>query len=106
MMNIQVEAPFQVSDDLQKLIEDKVTKFTKYFERITTAQVYLKNVEKRRQHADSFGKVVEIRLEIPKHSLYADASAESFEKALADAADKVTRQLRKHKQQMTDYQNR
>jgi putative sigma-54 modulation protein len=106
MMNIQVEAPFQVRDNLQKLIEDKVTKFTQYFERITTAQVYLKNVEKRRQHAGRFGKVVEIRLEIPRHSLYADASAESFEKALADAADKITRQLQKYKQQMSDYQNR
>ena len=106
MLNLQVEAPFKVSDDLNQLIEDKVTGLTKFFERITTAQVYLKNVENRHQHADPRGKVVEIRCEIPNHSLFAESSAESFEKALAEATEKMKRQLRDKKQQMTDYQNR
>lgn len=100
MMNIQVEAPFQVKEDLQRLIEEKVTKLNKFFERITTAQVYLKNEENRRQHANDFGKSVEIRMEIPNHSLHATALADSFEEALADAAEKMRRQLRKHKELM------
>ena len=103
MMNIQVNAPFQVNEQLQQLIEEKVNKLSKYFERITTAQVFLKNVENRRQHSVDTSKVVEVRLEVPGNSLYADASAESYEKALAEAAEKVGRQLRRYKQQMSDF---
>jgi len=103
MTNIQVQAPFQVDDQLQALIEEKVGKLSKYFDRITTANVYLKNVENRRHHSIDTSKEVEIRLEVPGNSLYADASAESFEKALAESTDKVGRQLRKYKQQLSDY---
>lgn len=100
-MNIQVQAPFQVNEELQGLIEEKVGKLQTFFERIHTATVFLKEEENRHQIAN--GKTLEIRLEVPGNSLYADASAESFEKALADAYDKIRRQIKKYKQQMAGH---
>ncbi len=101
MMNILVQAPFQVSDELQGLIEEKVGKLPTFFERIHTATVFLKEEENRRQTSN--GKTLEIRLEVPGHSLYADASADSYERALADAYDKMRRQIKKYKQQMAGH---
>ena len=100
-MNIQVQAPFQVSDELQGLIEEKVGKLPTFFERIHTATIFLREEENRRNISN--GKTVEIRLEVPGHSLYADASADSFEKALAEAYDKVRRQIKKYKPQMAGH---
>ncbi|HMN90380.1 MAG TPA: ribosome-associated translation inhibitor RaiA [Saprospiraceae bacterium] len=99
-MTIQVNAPFSVNDKLQALINDRVTKLATFYERITSADVFLKAEENRSNGAPQ-GSTVEIRLDVPGQLLHASASAESYEKALADAAEKMRRQLLKYKDQVT-----
>lgn len=96
-MTIQVNAPFNVSDNLQALIDEKVGKLGTYYERIQSTEVFLKDQENRSNNAPK-GETVEIRMYVPGHTLYADASADTYEKALADAADKMRRQIIKHKE--------
>lgn len=96
-MTIQVNAAFNVSDNLQALIDEKVGKLGTYFERIQNTEVFLKDEEKR-SNQDPQGETVEIRIHVPGQTLYADASADSYEKALADAVDKMRRQIIKHKE--------
>ena len=100
-MKILIEAPFTVSESLERLVEEKVSKLNTFFERIQTTTVFLKEEENRHNHSDPLGKTVEIRLQVPRQTLFADASADSFERALADATQKVGRQLRRYKQQLS-----
>lgn len=99
-MRIDVQAPFSVSEPLQNLIEEKVNKLGLFFDRIQSARVYLKDDVQRFNHKDS--RKVEIELNVPGNTLYADDSAENFEKAIAGAAEKMRRQINKYKQQIED----
>ncbi|MFM8450074.1 MAG: ribosome hibernation-promoting factor, HPF/YfiA family [Haliscomenobacter sp.] len=99
-MKIDVQAPFSVSEPMQQLIEDKLGKLQLFFERIQDATVFLKDDVQRFHHKES--RKVEIELSIPGNTLFAEDSAESFEKALSGAAEKMRRQLEKYKNQQED----
>lgn len=101
-MTIQVNAPFKVSDNLQALIEEKVEKLGTFFERIQSAEVFLKHEENSNQQ-DPRATTVELRIHVPGSILHADYSAETFEKALAETTDKMRRQLIKHKEKISSY---
>jgi putative sigma-54 modulation protein len=96
-MNVQVNAPFQVNDYLQSVIDEKFNKLDTYIDRIIEAEVYLKIGEKRHRQAED--QIAEIRLHVPGHTFFAEAHTESFEKSVASAAEKVARQIRKYKAQ-------
>jgi len=100
-MNVQVNASFQVNDHLNSVIEEKVSKLANYYDRITEAEIYLKIGEKRHRHAED--QIVELRVAVPGHTFFAEDHSDKFEKAVAGAADKVKRQLLKHKEQVTDH---
>ncbi len=95
-MKIDVQAPFSVSEPMQNLIHEKVNKLGLFYERIQSARVYLKDDVQRFNHKDS--RKVEIEVTVPGNTLYADDSAENFEKAIAGAAEKMRRQIRRYKQ--------
>lgn len=101
-MTIQVNAPFQVSDNLQALIDEKVGKLTTYFEKIESAEVFFKDEE---QHSNGSLHVntAEIKLLVPGQTLFANETSESFEKSLAAAAEKMRKQLIRHKELLTSY---
>jgi putative sigma-54 modulation protein len=99
-MRIDVQAPFSVSEPLQQLIEEKVNKLTVFFDRIQSARVFLKDDVNRFNHKDA--RKVEIEVNVPGTTLYADESAETFEKAIAGAADKLKRQIRELKKQINE----
>lgn len=100
-MNLQVEAPFQVSETLQQLIEEKVDKLGLFYDRITSAHVFFKDEIQRFQKKDQ--RTVEMRLEVPGSSLHASASEESFEKALIEVAHKLERQIKKYKDTLSSH---
>ena len=97
-MRLQLEAPFQVSEPMQNLIQEKVDKLYTFFNRITSAHVYLKDEIQRFNHKDH--RKVEIRIEVPGTSLFATDSADTFEKAIAQAIAKLERQLKRYKGQL------
>lgn len=96
MMNIQVHADFSVSGHLQQLIEEKVGKLETYFDRIICADIYLKTEDNRSQQ--SLEETVEINMQVPGQLLHTEAHSDTFEKSLAEATEKMRRQLIKHKE--------
>ncbi len=97
-MNIQVQAPFQINEPMQALIEERLNKLQKIFGRITTAEVYFR-LEGRHRFV-SRQKTVEIQVHVPRQVLYAQEHSDSFEKSLFAAADKMKRQIQKYKQSL------
>ncbi len=100
-MKIQVQAPFSVSEPLQNLIEEKIEKVTTIFDRFTSITVFLKDEIQRHHHKEN--RQVEIQMEAPGHTFFAEAEEETFEKAIATATDKMKRQVRKYKTQLTKH---
>jgi len=100
-MNVQIEAPFTISDPMQELIEEKVNKLTTYYDRITTAKIYLKDEIQRSHHKGE--RTVEMRVEVPGTSLFAEDSAETFEQAIVGAANKLGRQVRDFKEKLKEH---
>ena len=100
-MKVQIQAPFQVSEPMQDLINEKMEKVSQIFERITKATVYLKDEVNRNNHKDS--RHVQIEVEVPGQRLFAEDEAETFEKAIASATDKMKRQVRDYKSQLLDH---
>jgi putative sigma-54 modulation protein len=92
-MKIQIHAPWEVNAYTEGVIRKKTEKLSTFYERIEKANVYLKDKE-----GDTvFDKCVEIRLAIPGADLFAESHADCLEKAAADAAEKLRRQLLKQK---------
>ncbi len=100
-MRIQIEAPFQVSTPMQQFIEEKVEKMDTIFNKILSVQIHLKDVIQRHHHKDN--RIAQVKINVPGQTIFADAEAESFEKAIAAAVDKGKRQLRKFKTQLADH---
>ncbi len=95
-MQVLIHAPWEVNDYLDTVIREKVGKLETYYDRIERADVYLKMGDATAQDA----KVLEIRLAIPGDDLFAKDVRESFEQAVAGAAEKLRRQLLKRKKKM------
>ncbi len=100
-MKVQVQAPFQVSQPMQNLIQEKVDKLTNYFDRIIAVDVFLKDGVQRHNHKED--RQVEFQVEVPGQTFFAEDSSDSFEKSIANSYDKVERQLRKYKDQLKDH---
>ncbi len=96
-MKIFLHAPWEVNDYLDELIHQKVNKLLTFHDRLQRADVFLKTGD----HRGKEDKIAEIRLRLSSRraELFAQDQAESFEKAVTLAADKLRRQLIKLKTQ-------
>jgi putative sigma-54 modulation protein len=94
-MNVQINAPFQLDERLQGLIDEKVGKLTTFFERIIETEVFLKVGEKRSRRGEE--QTVELRIAVPGQTLFAEHRSDTFEESLAEAAEKARKQLLKYK---------
>lgn len=95
-MKIDIQAPFQVFDHTQAMIEDKLNKMSTFYDRILGAKVFLRDEVNPFLHKPS--RVVEIQLEVPGTTFFAESAEETFEQALASAAEKIKKQVLKHKE--------
>jgi putative sigma-54 modulation protein len=95
-MKIDIQAPFQVFEHTQQLIEEKLNKMAAFYDHILGAKVFLRDDVNPFLHKPN--RVVEIQLEVPGITLFAEASDETFEKAISSAAEKVKKQVLKHKE--------
>ena len=92
-MNIRINAPWEVNAFLQQTIEEKVEKLATYYSRIIHADVFLKKGEQDMPE----DKLVLIKLKIPGRELFAQHQSASYEKATAEVAEKLRRQIQKTK---------
>jgi len=82
----------EVTDSMKAYVEEKLAKLERHFDNITRSDVTL-TVEKQRQIAEG-------NVHISGHDLHASAESEDMYAAIDSLADKLDRQLLKHKEKM------
>ena len=94
-MNINIKSiHFTADSKLESLLEDRISKLSKYNDSILGADVFLK-LEKNDQAEN---KITEIKLNIPGTELFAKKQSSSFEKAADSTIEALRRQLKKFKE--------
>ncbi len=93
-MDIQIEAPWKVKSSLKQVITKKLMKLVTFNDRLIRAEVYLKSGE----NIAPVDKVVEITLRVPGPDIFAESCADSHEKAIAECAEKLRRQIIRQKE--------
>jgi putative sigma-54 modulation protein len=95
-MQIQITGQhLDITPALRSYIEEKLTRLERHFDHMTTVHVVL-TVEKERQKAEA-------TLQANRASLFADAEHEDMYAAVDGMVDKLDRQLKKHKEKLTDH---
>jgi len=93
-MNVTFTARhFEASTKLQEYSRDLVTKLEQFYDGIVACDIILHPTPK-----DEEPQAAEIILKVPDKILTAQESAETYEKALHDAVENLSRQLKKYKQ--------
>ncbi len=85
-----------VSPALREYVTNKLERLERHFDHVTNANVVL-SVEKTRQKAEA-------TVHVSGATLVADAVAENMYAAIDALADKLDRQIRRHKGKLTDHQ--
>lgn len=99
-MKVNIHAPFQLSQYNVNLVNLRVEKLEKYYDRIINTDVFLKNKSGSRG-AENWE--VEIKIKVPQKVLVAKGNADSFERALPLAIEKMRKQIEKQKQNLSPY---
>jgi putative sigma-54 modulation protein len=94
-MNISVRHG-HVSDATQAVIQEKLDKLTRLYDRISAIEITL-DVEHRDQ------PTVDLKVSAKKHDFKAVAQAENLLAAVDIVIEKMEQQLRKHKEKVQDH---
>jgi putative sigma-54 modulation protein len=99
-MKVEIQSIHFVHDvKLASFIEEKLNKLDTFFDKILSAEVYLrlnKDAESKKN------KVVEIKLYIPGGSLFVKEHDISFEAAVDIATEALKVQIKKHKEKLVE----
>jgi len=82
--------------DLQEMINDKLTKLDRLSDRITEAKVTLR-VEKAETHDN---KIMEVRLGLPGNDIFVKKHGDSFEELVQKTTDVLSRELKEWKEKV------
>ncbi len=85
----------EVTPALRDYVSTKLQKLERHFDRVTNVNFVL-SVEKQRQKAEA-------TINITGTQLFADATDENMYAAIDALSDKLDRQIRKHKEKITDH---
>ena len=92
-MNIHITSrKFKTKDSLKDAITSKIMSLQKYNDDILDADVTLNFT-----HIKDSIKTAEIKLNLPRTTLFATESSEDFQKSVNSAVDKLARQLKEVK---------
>ncbi|MFN0276593.1 MAG: ribosome hibernation-promoting factor, HPF/YfiA family [Chitinophagales bacterium] len=97
-MEIKVQSiHFDADDKLLNYINTKLSKLSKFYDRILGADVFLKL-----EHggANVRDKVVEIKLKLPRTVLFASDLSRSYEDSVDASVENLRKQLIKHKEKI------
>ena len=84
-----------ITDSLKSYVESKFERLERHFEHITNIHVIL-TVEKERQKAEA-------TMHVNRGNLFADEEKDDMYAAIDGLIDKLDRQLKKHKEKLTDH---
>ena len=84
-----------LTDPLRKYVNSKMDRLERHFDHVTDTHVVL-SVEKLRHKAEA-------TMHISGGKIFADAEQENMYAAIDSLVDKLDRQVKKHKEKMTDH---
>ena len=85
----------EITDAMHDYVTSKLAKLERHFDHVTNAHVILR-VEKERQMAEA-------TVHVSGKDLFAEAENGNLYAAIDELADKLDRQIRKHKEKLTDH---
>jgi putative sigma-54 modulation protein len=89
---------FDATSTLESYINKKLLKLEKNFDEIQNVDVYLKVVKPE----SATNKEAEIKVSIPNVDFFASKTCDSFEEAADLTIDAIDRQIRKHKEKISN----
>jgi putative sigma-54 modulation protein len=84
-----------ITPPLREYVENKIQRLERHFDQVTNVHVVL-SVEKVRHKAEA-------TLHISGGNLYADCESNDMYAAIDSLTDKLDRQIKKHKEKLTDH---
>jgi putative sigma-54 modulation protein len=87
----------EVTEPLRKYVAEKIGRIQKHFDHVTTMNVVLHYEKKKNRHT------VEATIHAKGASLHADSEDNDMYAAIDILADKLDRQVLKHKEKVTDH---
>lgn len=90
---------FDADQKLLDYIQKKSEKLDTFFDRITGGEVFLRLNKDTLSHEN---KVVEIKLSVPGHTLFAKETSGSFEAAADVAVEALKSQIKKYKEKQLE----
>jgi len=87
-----------ITPALRSYVQSKFEKLERHFDNMTNVHVIL-TVEKERQ-------IAEATVHVNRGNLFADAEHDDMYAAIDGLIDKLDRQVKKHKEKLTDHHNR
>jgi len=87
-----------ITDSLRAYVNEKVGRLEKHFDRVTDVHVVL-SVEKKEQKAEA-------TIHVKGNKIFAHAENPDMYAAIDSLADKLDRQIIKHKEKITDHRGR
>lgn len=84
-----------LTEAMQEYVKTKITKLERYFDNVTNVHVIL-SVEKKNQKAEA-------TVHVAGGDLFAESTDENMYAAIDSLVDKLDRQIKKHKEKLTDH---
>ncbi|MEO0734215.1 MAG: ribosome-associated translation inhibitor RaiA [Bacteroidota bacterium] len=97
-MQITIHKSGDLIESTKQVINDKITKLETYYDRIERADVYIKGDDGNTPD----GYKVQVRLAVPGNDLFAEAEDTGIKRGIADVAEALRRQIKKHKEKIQD----
>jgi len=95
-MNVNIQSVKFVADaKLTTYVQKKIEKLNTFNDRIISIDVFLKLDNVVHTIKD---KVVEIRVQIPRHQIFVKASSKSFEESFDSALESIVNQVKRKKE--------
>lgn len=85
----------ELTEAMQSYVENKMERLERHFDQVTNVNIIL-SVEKMRQKAEA-------TIHITGNDVFANAEDENMYAAIDALVDKLDRQIKKHKEKLTDH---
>ena len=99
-MQITIHKSGELLDSTKAVINEKISKLETFYDRIERADVYVKEDDGTKAN----GHKVEVRLAVPGNDLFAESEDPNIKKGIADVAEALRRQIKKHKEKLKDFE--
>ncbi|MCF6218788.1 MAG: ribosome-associated translation inhibitor RaiA [Gammaproteobacteria bacterium] len=84
-----------LTEAMQEYVKNKIARLERYFDNVTNVHVIL-SVEKKNQKAEA-------TVHVAGGDLFAESTNENMYAAIDSLVDKLDRQIKKHKEKLTDH---